>query len=229
MLLLLKILIAWLLADFITGVVHWFEDRYMDSYSLNFLDSIAKDNDLHHRKPTAMLLSSGWTNMKSAAAFAWPLAALLWLFGAPLLVWLPLFFAAFGNLIHRWSHVPKKKHPRWIRGMQEFGLFISQQSHEQHHRSMKQLIPKHLAGYKFCGMTDWLNPVLDSFGFWTALEVAMLKTFGIQTTFDKLKLKEKNDAENQKRTCRRGVDCRGGVCPASRCSGSSSGTGDRNE
>ena len=191
MFLIIKILIAWLLADLITGVVHWWEDRYMNgNHSLNFLDSIAEENGLHHEKPTAMLLSTGWTNMKSSAAFGWPLAFAFWFFGLPMLIWLPVFFATFGNLIHRWSHIPKKKHPRWIRGMQEFGLFISQESHDLHHRSMKRLIPKHLAGYKFCGMTDWVNPVLDHFAVWTALEIAILKAFGIQTTFDKMELNE---------------------------------------
>ena len=89
------------------------------------------------------------------------------------------FFAAFGNLVHRFSHTPVDQLPRWIRGMQEFGLFISHQQHDAHHRSMKRLIPKHLAGYKFCPMTDWVNPILDRVEFWKSLE-RILTAIGIQ-------------------------------------------------
>lgn len=175
-----QILIAWLLADWLTGAVHWFEDRYMDSFSLNFLNSLAEENDLHHRQPTAMILSTGWVNMRSAAAIGWPLAALLWWCGMPLIVWLVPFFASFGNLVHRWSHTPKRQLPRWIRGMQEFGLFISHEHHDAHHRSMKRLIPKHLAGYKFCPMTDWMNPLLDGLRFWFVVEY-LFEAIGVKT------------------------------------------------
>jgi ubiquitin-conjugating enzyme E2 variant len=179
-----NVLAAWLLADFLTGIVHWFEDRYMDSFSLNLLDSLAKENDLHHKQPTAMTLSTGWTNMKSAAFVGWPVAVLLGLIGMPTVVWLVPFFASFGNLVHRWSHIPKRKLPRWIRAMQEIGLFISQAHHDAHHRSMKRLIPKHLAGFKFCAMTDWVNPVLDAIRFWHWCERG-LAAAGLPTTQSK--------------------------------------------
>jgi len=179
------VLSSWLAADFLTGVFHWIEDRYMAKSSLDFVNSILEDNDLHHRKPTAMLLSTGWVNMRSSAAAGWPLAFACWWFGMPAFVWLSIFFATFGNLIHRWSHKPKRQLPRWIRGMQEFGLFISQEHHDTHHRSMQQLIPKHLAGCKFCGMTDWLNPTLDAIKFWQACE-HLLRKFGIKTVAERL-------------------------------------------
>jgi ubiquitin-conjugating enzyme E2 variant len=171
MMTLFQILAAWLLADLVTGAIHWFEDKFMDAKSLNFLAAeVAADNDLHHQKPTAMTLNSGWENMRSGAAVGWPLAAGLWWFGFPLWVWLTPFFAAFGNLVHRFAHMPEHRVPRFVRGMQEFGLFISYDHHDQHHRSMKRLIPKHEAGFKFCPMTDWVNPLVDRIGLWTFLE-----------------------------------------------------------
>jgi ubiquitin-conjugating enzyme E2 variant len=181
-----QILIAWLLADWLTGFVHWFEDKYLDGGSrLGFVDRLSQENDLHHRKPTAMLMNSGWTNMRSAAAVGWPFAGLMFLAGAPLWLWLVPFLASFGNLVHRWAHTPSTKLPRWIRGLQEFGIFTSPEQHDLHHRSMQRLIPKHLAGYKFCPMTDWVNPILDGLGFWTRLERSL--TFvGLQTTNAKL-------------------------------------------
>lgn len=180
-----QIFIAWFLADFLTGLVHWFEDKYLDeTQTLNFLASTAEENDLHHRKPTAMVASTPWTNMKSAAAIGWPLAAVLWIFGLPMWVWLVPFFASFGNLVHRWSHMPARHLPSWIRFMQATGIFISRDHHDAHHRSMKQLIPKHLAGYKFCPMTNWVNPILDTMKFWSALE-RVLGWCGLKTTRDR--------------------------------------------
>lgn len=187
-----QIVAAWFAADLLTGAVHWFEDRYLDHGTLNFLASVAEENDLHHRKPTAMILSTGWTNMKSAAAVGWPLAFALWWHGAAPFVWLVPFFASFGNLVHRFAHMPRKQVPRWIRGLQEFGIFISFEHHDLHHRSMKQLIPKHLAGYKFCPMTDWVNPIVDRIGLWHAIEHA-LSRLGLRTTKQKLLDSPKSD------------------------------------
>jgi ubiquitin-conjugating enzyme E2 variant len=181
-----QVLIAWLLADLVTGAVHWFEDKYLDpTQTLNFLTSVAADNDLHHRRPTAMTLSSGWDNMKSGAAVAWPVALVLWLCGAPLWLWLAAFFAGFGNLIHRWAHMPERKLPVWIRAMQATGLFITHDHHDTHHRSMLRLIPKHLAGYRYCPMTNWVNPVVDYIGLWHRLEW-LLYVCGLKTTQKRL-------------------------------------------
>lgn len=153
----------------------------MHNVSLNWLDDVAKENDLHHRKPTAMLQSSGWTNMKSAAVVGWPVAASLWWFGCPMWVWLVPFFAAFGNLVHRFAHTPRRQLPRYIQLLQDVGLFISYDHHDAHHRSMAQLIPKHIAGYKFCPMTNWMNPLLDGIQFWAGVETC-LAWIGIKTT-----------------------------------------------
>lgn len=168
-----QVLIAWLLADLVTGAVHWFEDKYLDpTKTLNFLTNVAEDNDLHHRR----------------AAAGWPTAFVLWLIGAPLWLWLAAFFASFGNLIHRWAHMPDRKLPLWIRTMQATGLFITHEHHDTHHRSMLRLIPKHLAGYRFCPMTNWVNPLVDHIGLWYGLEW-LFGRCGLQTTKQRLDLK----------------------------------------
>ena len=118
-----QVLLAWLLADLLTGAVHWFEDSYMNGEaSLDFINQLAEDNDLHHRKPTAMLISSGFTNIKSAVVVGWPLAVIFWWYSFPIVIWLLPFFASFGNLIHRWAHKPKKQLPLWIKTIQKLSL-----------------------------------------------------------------------------------------------------------
>lgn len=171
MYLLLQILAAWLLADFITGVVHWVEDRYLDgNASLEFARGVATDNVLHHDKPTAMLLNTRWENMRSAAIVAWPVAAIALLMGAPLWLWLGLALTSVGNLVHRFAHTPPRQLSRWTRGLQEFGLFISPGHHRTHHYAMDRLVAKRDAARAYCPMTDWVNPVLDRVGFWNRCE-----------------------------------------------------------
>lgn len=163
----LEIIAAWLFADFVSGVVHWIEDRYMDGmHSLEFARGVATDNILHHDDPSAMTRSTPWENMRSSAYFAFPVAAIAWFFDAPLWLWLGLGFSAFGNLIHRFSHMPKRDVPRVIRAMQELGIFISPKHHATHHFAMGRKTDKAESNRAYCPMTDWLNPVLDYFHFW---------------------------------------------------------------
>lgn len=176
-----QILIAWLLADFITGIVHWIEDRYMDAtHSLEFARGIATDNILHHDEPAAMCKNTPWENMRSAAVFAWPAGFAAWYCGAPLWLWLGLTFSAFGNLIHRFAHLPKRDVPRIIRAMQELGLFISAKHHATHHYAMGNKTSKANANAAYCPMTDWVNPFIDRLRLWKWLEWA-LSWIGIKT------------------------------------------------
>lgn len=178
---LLTIVAAWLLADFITGAVHWLEDRYMDDdTSLEFARGVATDNVLHHDKPTAMTLNTGWENMRSGAIFAWPAGLLAWLMGAPDWLWMGLAFASLGNLIHRFAHLPDSRLPRWIKGMQQFGLFISKDHHATHHYAMGRRVSKAQAAIAYCPMTDWLNPLLDRLDFWARAE-RTIGLIGIKT------------------------------------------------
>jgi hypothetical protein len=179
----LQILIAWLMADFITGVFHWFEDRYLDeTTSLEFFQGVAQENKQHHQYPTALCMVSWWENMRSAAIFAWPVGIVLALCGAPLWVWMGFYFTGFGNLIHRFSHEPQRKLSAFVRFMQRTGLFISAEHHFTHHYNDqgKRVDPKWNATRAYCPMTNWVNPVLDSVGFWWAAEWFLAKVFRIK-------------------------------------------------
>tara|TARA_A100001391_G_scaffold14169_1_gene8230 strand:- start:586 stop:1149 length:564 start_codon:yes stop_codon:yes gene_type:complete len=172
---------AWLFADFVTGLFHWFEDRYLEgNQSFDFASGLASDNQLHHEKPTAMLLNTPWENMRSAAIFAWPLGIALAIFGAPLWLWLGISCTSVGNLVHRWAHTPRRQLPRWIRGLQEFGVFISPENHDLHHRKHGRLVTKSNAERNYCPMTDLVNPVLDAIRFWQLLEFS-LRLIGVRT------------------------------------------------
>jgi hypothetical protein len=146
-----QLVIAWLLADFLSGFWHWLEDRYFEESWPLIGKYIAKPNTLHHDQPRAFLdqgyWSRNWTTLLPAAvAFSiYP----CWAF----------VFVSQANEIHAWAH---QRCNRIIRAMQETGLIQSARHHAEHHRSPFDV--------KYCVMSDWLNPLLDTVGFWIALE-----------------------------------------------------------
>lgn len=173
----LKILAAWLLADFLTGVVHWIQDLFMDRpFKNSILNSIKEDNDLHHRSPMSMLKFSYWENLKNSAAFAWPLSLGLYVVGAPVVIWLAVFFGSFANIVHRWAHTPRRQRPWIVSWIQWTGLFASFDHHWSHHfddgeRGQIRRIAKEHASIRFCVMSSWLNPILDKIQFFTWSEI----------------------------------------------------------
>jgi ubiquitin-conjugating enzyme E2 variant len=166
----LTILLAWLFADFLTGLVHFAEDRFFVNKSrFAFINRVIADNELHHRRPAQMLKFSYWQNINTSAYVAWPIALALFLGGSHAIWWLTVFFASFGNLVHRFGHEHRSKIPIPIRILQKSGLFISFEHHWCHHFDLGLISRERTVG-KFCPMTNWLNPVLDHLWFWYILE-----------------------------------------------------------
>lgn len=170
---LLTVLGAWLLADFLSGLVHWWEDRALIGASrFKFINEIREDNERHHRAPGYLTRLSWWDNVSTTAPAAWAVTGVLWTVGAPPLILLTAFFAGFGNLVHRWAHEHPAQVPRAVRALQRTGLFISADHHSGHHYLDEQLISREQSQIRFCVMTNWLNPVLDAAGFFRLLERA---------------------------------------------------------
>jgi hypothetical protein len=171
------LLYAWLLADFISGLVHWAEDRVLlNETRFKFLNQIKADNDLHHKRPAALTQFSLWENINTSAYFAWPLALVLLLAGAPNVITLAVFFASFGNAVHRYAHMPKAKVPRLIRLFQRTGFFISFDHHTRHHFDENGRIEKEDTTIRYCPMSNWVNPILDKVRFFYFLEWAIRGT-----------------------------------------------------
>ena len=82
--LLLQILAGWLLADFLSGLLHWIEDRFGPGREHWPVvgSQVFAPNLLHHAQPLAFtrnrFLSRNSTTIAAAAVFAAPL---LWFFG----------------------------------------------------------------------------------------------------------------------------------------------------
>ncbi len=165
------ILLAWLLADFISGIVHWWEDRALKGVSrFEFINGVRADNDRHHRTPRSLTETSWWENINTTAPFAWVLTAILFAIGAPAVITLAVFFLSFGNLVHRWSHENKRSLPLPVVWAQKIGLFISPSHHAGHHFYMGNVVSREDSSIRFCVMSNWLNPVLDKIRFFNILE-----------------------------------------------------------
>lgn len=167
---LFTILVAWLLADLLSGIVHWAEDRLLNHESrFKFLNGIKADNDLHHARPTAMTMFSVWQNLNTTAVYTVPVALVLLLLDVPTLLWLTIFFASFGNLTHRWAHLPRHRVGSVIRILQRTGILISANQHNRHHFVRGKVVAKEDSKLCFCTMSGWLNPILDTIGFFKFL------------------------------------------------------------
>lgn len=162
------VLTAWLAADLLAGLFHWFEDRVLtdDKKIPRWLETIRADNGDHHRKPGAIVRFTLWQNMETSALVAWPLAGLSAACGG---YWICLVFVfvSFGNVVHRFAHDPRTRKP--IRWLQKTGLFISNEQHHRHHYRGIVPIAKEQSTGNYCVMSSWLNPILDGIGLWSVL------------------------------------------------------------
>ena len=167
---LLCLIAAYFLADFISGVYHWIEQRFFGEKWPIIGRWIDKPNGTHHDDPAAFLHQSYWARNWISMIAALVVGVLLALCGAPWWVLLGVAISSQANEVHAWAH--RKAPCRAVRGLQEFGLLQSPRHHAGHHK------PPHTV--RFCVITDWINPVLDGLRIWRALEWLAGQLFGLE-------------------------------------------------
>jgi ubiquitin-conjugating enzyme E2 variant len=172
------LLLGALVADLVTGGVHWACDTWGDEHTRWIGGGLIASFREHHRDPRAML-AHDWIEVNGQPAagaavgfgvLAWPdarewIGDRAWLHA---FVWSLFAVGALANQLHRWSHTVSP--PRWVRRLQRAGWIISPRGHARHHR------PPHTGNY--CIATGWLNGPLDACGFWRALERAITRISG---------------------------------------------------
>jgi hypothetical protein len=162
---------ALLLADFISGLIHWWEDRALLGESrFEFINGVRRDNELHHKSPAALLQFTWWENLNTTAPYAWILALYLYAVHAGLVLVSAAILMSFGNLIHRWAHERKDKRPRVITLLQQAGIFQSPSHHAGHHFKRGKALSREESSQRYCVMTNFVNPILDGVGFFQALD-----------------------------------------------------------
>ena len=164
------VVVCWLIADFLSGLGHWWEDRYAREEWPILGPLVATPNVRHHREPTAFAatyLSRNSTTIVPALLGV----ALLWLFCGNTHWLLVLVMVSQANEVHYWAHV---KQGRLVEALQSTGLVQSPAYHARHHRDPFDT--------RYCVMSCWLNPLLDLVGFWPALEWLVFITTGARPT-----------------------------------------------
>jgi len=163
MTILLKLLCVLLLVDLVSGVVHWAEDTFWTVETPVLGPVFVAPNLLHHEQPAAFVKFSYWHSngqLLKVAALLVVAAALL-----AQLTWPVALFAFVGghaNQIHKWAHLPRRKVPLLVRGLQRARLLQSVAHHNRHHGGARNT--------HYCTVTPLLNPLLDRLGVWRGLE-----------------------------------------------------------
>ena len=166
------VLLASLLADFGSGLVHWACDTWgSEAWPLVGRSLIGPFRE-HHLDPKA-ITRHDFLETNGANAFAvLPFFATAWvctrfdgplaLFVAVLLGWASLLTLAT-NQIHKWAH--QEALPWWVRRLQSCGLVLSPEIHAHHHRAPFDRY--------YCITHGWLNPLLTRIRFFRGLEHAV--------------------------------------------------------
>lgn len=163
-----------LLADFITGGIHWWEDTYGDP-SWKYLGKlIVVPNIEHHQFPRKFLNNSFWGRIRLSFIFGLLLIGVFAIFDAVTWQLILLFaYAALANECHAASHRTDKENGIFIRFIQTIGLIQSRKMHGHHHTAPYST--------NYCIQTNYLNPILNTIRFWTILET-IIAWFGIKPT-----------------------------------------------
>lgn len=160
----IEVLACILIADFITGLIHFLEDTYLVPFWRPFDNLVTHPNILHHADPMNFTMGDIWHRnyhlfilAAVVSGIAYLLDCLTWQFG------LTAFLASMGNEVHAWSH--KRPQSTLIRLLQDMKLLISPEQHVKHHRKPYDKC--------YCTLTNWVNPILDCIQFWRAVELCI--------------------------------------------------------
>ncbi len=174
---LLQIVATVLLADFVSGLLHWLEDAYGREEWPITGRLVTKPNILHHKDPRYFThhswLQSSWDLMCLGIivlAVACLCGVLTWQ------VWLFVVLGSNANQIHKWAHRTPAENGPFINFLQRIRLLQTPRHHAQHHTNPKES--------HYCVLTNFLNPLLDGIGLWQHLEGLIWKLFRVRRRID---------------------------------------------
>jgi plasmanylethanolamine desaturase len=157
------------LADLVSGVVHWAEDTYArhePGRRVELINRIALDNEIHHKRPRDFLQRSWWASSWDLLLIgALILAAAQALDGLSPAVVLFVVLSVNANQMHKWAHRNPRENPLGVTLMQRLHLLQTPRHHGQHHRGEKNS--------HYCVVTNFVNPLLEEVNFWRRLERAI--------------------------------------------------------
>jgi ubiquitin-conjugating enzyme E2 variant len=167
--LLLSLLGGYLLADFLSGFVHWAGDTVGTEKSPFVGKHFVKPFRMHHVDPKDITRHDFIeTNGNNCIVTVPVLLALVWLLpdergwgllGASLVAF-ATFFVFCTNQFHKWAHADNP--PRFARVLQRWGLILRPGHHDRHHAAPHDKY--------YCITVGWLNPLLTKVRFFRIME-----------------------------------------------------------
>lgn len=149
---------AILVADFLTGLFHWWEDRYGNPDWPILGDIVVKPNIFHHKSPRAFTAGSYLKRNYTTFIPSFVLAAICYYYQNYFLA-LAFVIASQSNEVHCWEHMKTN----WlIRNLQSYKILQDVKTHALHHKRPYDT--------NYCVMTMLVNPVLNRVSFWYCLE-----------------------------------------------------------
>jgi ubiquitin-conjugating enzyme E2 variant len=161
-----------LLADLVSGFVHWLEDAYARP-GTPLLGALAEANLRHHWRPRELLAKSWFESSADLLLAALGVIAAAALLGV--LTWQVLLFAtlvANANQIHKWAHMNSAELPRIVRWLQRAYLLQTPRHHGKHHGGTRTT--------HYCVITNFLNPLLEEVSFWNRIEAVIERASGVR-------------------------------------------------
>ncbi len=177
----LAIPLAFVLGDFVGGLVHWAADTYFSEDTPVVGPALVKPFRQHHIFPRDICKHTLVSIVGNVCILAVPVLALclflLWVSQHGLLA-----FAILGttlmvaatvatNVFHKWAH--QERPSAGVRWLQRLRLVLEPRHHQLHHT---EPFERH-----YCITNGWLNPLLNKIRFFRKLE-AILRFLGIETT-----------------------------------------------
>jgi ubiquitin-conjugating enzyme E2 variant len=168
----LKIIVCLLIADFLSGLFHWLVDAYSPKSNAFIKRHITDPVILHHFRSREFTknswIKSAWVPM--IAAFFVGLGFYFFV-GFNWMVFLTLFIAINGQEVHKWSHRTKAENGWLITLLQKIKIVQTRRHHAAHHKNPNNCT--------YCVITNYLNPILDKMHFWEMLERVVYRLTGI--------------------------------------------------
>jgi ubiquitin-conjugating enzyme E2 variant len=173
---------AWILADFGSGVLHWSVDNYGNGKT-PVMGSIIAAFQGHHAAPWTITERGFCNNVyKLCLPFGlFPMTMESVLHFNPAVTFFLTCFCTLEILsqeFHKWSHQLPSETPNWVNQLQAIGVTVGRKPHAAHH----------LAPYEgnYCIISGVCNPWLDASGFFRRLEHTVYHINGVESNAWKL-------------------------------------------
>ncbi len=172
-----ELIVAVLVADFLSGLFHWLEDAYGNENWPIAGRLITKPNILHHHDPRYFTRHGWFQSSWLLLCFGLVILAAAWLWDLLTWhIWVIVILGVDANQIHKWAHRTPKENGPIIGLLQRIRLVQTPRHHALHHTDPKNS--------HYCVLTNFLNPILDGMRLWDGLEWVIHLVVGVRRRTD---------------------------------------------